>query len=115
MFRSEHVTTSEDSENLTPSTSVRVVIPGLGSLSQELSQTFNISDAAHNKSLKVARDMELYEKRASNYRATLLMERQEQMRAKNAEDGENNGNVQEEIVLPDNLDPLDFWKKVCFL
>ena len=53
---------------------MRVVNPSLASLSQDLSQTFNITDAANNKSLKLARDMELYEKRCNIYRATLTFE-----------------------------------------
>ena len=128
LFFTEHVTTSEDLiPTSAPSTSVRVVIPGLASLSQDLSQTFNISDAANNKSLKLARDMELYEKRSNNYRATLLLAAQKEAEAKRqvdaeakrkrSEDGENNEEEEEEeeaaaeIVL-ESLDPLDFWNKV---
>ena len=105
---------------------MRVVNPSLASLSQDLSQTFNISDAANNKSLKLARDMELYEKRSNNYRATLLLAAQKEAEAKRQvdaeakrrmEDGENNEEEEEEeeaaaeIVL-ESLDPLDFWNKV---
>ena len=53
---------------------MRVVNPSLASLSQDLSQTINISDAANNMSLELARDMELYEKRFNIYRATLTFE-----------------------------------------
>ena len=138
LFFAEHVTTSEDLiPTSAPSTSVRVVIPGLASLSQDLSQTFNISDAANNKSLKLARDMELYEKRSNNYRATILLAAQKEAEAKReedeakrqaaaeakrkrSEDGENNEEEEEEeeaaaeIVL-ESLDPLDFWTKVSSL
>ena len=131
IFFTEHVTTSEDLiPTSAPSTSVRVVIPGLASLSQDLSQTFNISDAANNKSLKLARDLELYEKRSNNYRATLLLAAQKEddakrqaaaeAKRKRSEDGENNEEEEEEeeaaaeIVL-ESLDPLDFWTKVSSL
>ena len=121
-FISEHVSTSDDSEISTASSSsnsVRVVIPGLSALSQDLSQTFNISDAAHSKALKVARDMELYEKRASNYRATLLLVKQKEAEAKKQnrideglEEEDNNNEQVSEVVLDETLDPLDFWIKV---
>ena len=109
---------------------MRVVNPSLASLSQDLSQTINISDAANNKSLKLARDMELYEKRSNNYRATLLLAAQKEddakrqaaaeAKRKRSEDGENNEEEEEEeeaaaeIVL-ESLDPLDFWTKVSSL
>ena len=115
------MTTAEDTQvtGSVPSTSVRVVIPGLAALSEDLSQTFNISDAAHTKALKVARDMELYERRASSYRATLILEKQAEQEAKKQmmrETGADNNNdeEQEEIVLDETLDPLDFWNKVSY-
>ena len=66
--------------------------------------------------------MALYEKRASNYRATLLLVKQKEAEAKKQnrideglEEQDNNNEEVSEVVLDETLDPLDFWIKVSGL
>ena len=92
------------------------MLPGLDSLSEDITQTFDMSDTARTKSVKLARDMDLYEKRASAYRTRILLEKQKEAEAKPVEDAENNeeegaGERTVKIVI-DNVDPLDYWSKV---
>ncbi len=74
---------------------VRFVIPGLGALTDPLSETFNVSECVQGLAHNLKKDLSLYEAKAAGFRLKLAHD--------------TTPNDKGEKVLDNIPDPLEFW------